>query len=288
MYCDYVPDKRYQLADWRIRPLPQEMLDYARSDTHFLLFIYDNLRNALLDRSRSRSSSPSSSSHKPQHALLTQVLTRSAETSLRVYVKEPYDAADGSGPGGWDTLAKKWNKGALMAGGPGVGIGAMQREVYVRVHSWRERVAREEDESTRYVVLRHVSFYSNINLVWSRYTMPNQYLFQLAEQPPADMAALLGVFKSSVPALVRRRAKELLEVIREGVRQGLEGKQVAKVEEEANETGSEVVAQDAASKENMDVDSMPPQSSSSQSFWGKGTSFDIMRYGTPFNLLSLW
>ena len=156
MYCDYVPDKRYQLADWRIRPLPQEMLDYARSDTHFLLFIYDNLRNALLDRSRSRSSSPSSSSHKPQHALLTQVLTRSAETSLRVYVKEPYDAADGSGPGGWDTLAKKWNKGALMAGGPGVGIGAMQREVYVRVHGWRERVAREEDESTRYVVLRHV------------------------------------------------------------------------------------------------------------------------------------
>jgi exosome complex exonuclease RRP6 len=102
--------------------------------------------------------------------------------------------------------------------------------------------------------------------------MPNQYLFQIAEQPPADMAALLGVFKSSVPALVRRRAKELLEVIREGVRRGLEGKQVAKVEEETNKTGSEVVAQDATSNEKMDVDLMPPQASSSQSFWGKGKS----------------
>jgi len=35
---------------------------------------------------------------------------------------------------------------------PGVGVGAMQREVYRRVHGWRDKVAREEDESTKYVV----------------------------------------------------------------------------------------------------------------------------------------
>lgn len=37
-------DKRFQLADWRVRPLTQEMLHYARSDTHFLLYCYDKLR----------------------------------------------------------------------------------------------------------------------------------------------------------------------------------------------------------------------------------------------------
>ena len=37
-------DKRYQLADWRIRPLQQEMLLYARMDTHYLLYMYDLLR----------------------------------------------------------------------------------------------------------------------------------------------------------------------------------------------------------------------------------------------------
>ena len=37
-------DKRYQLADWRIRPLPQEMLLYARMDTHYLLYMYDHLK----------------------------------------------------------------------------------------------------------------------------------------------------------------------------------------------------------------------------------------------------
>ena len=129
------------------------MLKYARSDTHFLLYIYDNLRNALLDRSPTASQSQSglqtSASSLLERGLLGQALARSAETSLRVYTKEPYDALEGSGQSGWDKLAKKWNKIALTAGGPGVGGGAMQREVYRCVHGWRDKVAREEDESTK-------------------------------------------------------------------------------------------------------------------------------------------
>lgn len=37
-------DKKYQLADWRVRPLPEELLVYARMDTHYLLYIYDCLK----------------------------------------------------------------------------------------------------------------------------------------------------------------------------------------------------------------------------------------------------
>ena len=43
-YCGVNANKQYQLADWRIRPLPEEMLQYAREDTHYLLYIYDRLR----------------------------------------------------------------------------------------------------------------------------------------------------------------------------------------------------------------------------------------------------
>ena len=132
------------------------MLKYARSDTHFLLYIYDNLRNALLDRSQATSQSKSglqtSTSSPLERGLLGQALARSAETSLRVYTKEPYDALGGSGQSGWDKLAKKWNKVALTAGGCAVGLGALQRDVYRCVHEWREKVAREEDESTKYVI----------------------------------------------------------------------------------------------------------------------------------------
>ncbi|KAJ7929003.1 hypothetical protein B0H13DRAFT_2652544 [Mycena leptocephala] len=205
MYCDFVPDKRYQLADWRIRPLPEDMLQYARSDTHFLLFIYDNLRNALLDRAISRaqslSRSPSPARHSPpsitppEQALIRQALTRSEETALRTYEKEMYDSERGGGSAGWDTLARKWNKGGLVAAAETpLGSETLQRAVYRCVHAWRDEVARAEDESTRYV-------------------LPNHYLFQLAERPPADMAALLQMFQP-VPPVVRRRAKELLEAIR--------------------------------------------------------------------------
>lgn len=48
----------------------------------------------------------------------------------------------------------------------------------------------------------------------SRYVLANHQLFLLAEQPPSDMAGLLGLFQH-VPAIIRRRAKELLDTIRE-------------------------------------------------------------------------
>ncbi|KAK0185739.1 ribonuclease H-like domain-containing protein [Armillaria mellea] len=188
MYCDFLPDKRYQLADWRIRPLPEEMLKYARSDTHFLLFIYDNLRNALLDRGESQARSqaleggPSSSSPVSSDSLLREVLVRSQETASKVYEKELYDAAEGTGGTGWDSLA----------------LGGLQKRVYKCVHAWRDKVAREEDESTRYL-------------------LPNHFLFQLAENPPADMAALLRVFHSP-PPVMKRRASELLDTIRDAVK----------------------------------------------------------------------
>jgi len=33
-------DKLYQKSDWRIRPLPKEMLDYARMDSACLLLLF--------------------------------------------------------------------------------------------------------------------------------------------------------------------------------------------------------------------------------------------------------
>ena len=50
-FCDFETDKSYQLADWRVRPLSDGMIKYARSDTHFLLYIYDNLKKELISKS---------------------------------------------------------------------------------------------------------------------------------------------------------------------------------------------------------------------------------------------
>lgn len=43
----YQIDKDYQTADWRIRPLLHEMLDYARMDSEVLLYVFmEQLRQA--------------------------------------------------------------------------------------------------------------------------------------------------------------------------------------------------------------------------------------------------
>lgn len=134
------------------------MTRYARADTHFLLFVYDCVRNALLDRALSRSASPASEggsgaegAEPDKERLVKEVLRRSAQTALKVFVPETYDPS-GAGPSGWDTLARKWNKANLMADArPSV-----QRAVYVAVHAWREKVAKEEDESVRYVTFKDI------------------------------------------------------------------------------------------------------------------------------------
>ena len=43
-FADVTADKKFQTSDWRIRPLPSEMMKYAREDTHYLLYIYDRLK----------------------------------------------------------------------------------------------------------------------------------------------------------------------------------------------------------------------------------------------------
>ncbi|KAF9930774.1 exosome nuclease subunit [Linnemannia zychae] len=172
VYADFDADKKYQLADWRIRPLPKEMFNYARSDTHFLLYVYDRMRNALLDKS-----------NPVTHNLLHATLQRSAETSLKRHTKEVYDAEGGDGPGGWRNLYSKWNR----------QLNGQQFAVFKAIHAWRDQMARDEDESIRYV-------------------LPNHMLFTLAEKMPEETAAVLACC-NPVPPPVRMNAADLALLI---------------------------------------------------------------------------
>lgn len=132
------------MADWRIRPIPEEMMRYARSDTHFLLYIYDNLRNALLTRS-SRTPTPEVgegdgelAKPNPQRAI-RDVLNKSAETALKLYQREGYDRETGLGMNGWSNLAKKHFKKDK--------IDSVEGAVFKALHRFRDTLARELDES---------------------------------------------------------------------------------------------------------------------------------------------
>ncbi|BEI85109.1 hypothetical protein CcaverHIS002_0505100 [Cutaneotrichosporon cavernicola] len=201
LYCDFQADKKYQLADWRIRPLPKEMLFYARADTHFLLYVYDRLRNALIARS-SRTPSPAvegadgpdgasgTSTPKPNPQTgIRRVLDLSAETALRLYSRETYNAETGAGVLGWQNMARKLGKKDAIKQKPGY--------VLKRLHRWRDDLARELDESPHYVLPAHT-------------------VIHLAQSPPSRPEVLSRVLGKHAPNLLPR-ADEILGVIAAGV-----------------------------------------------------------------------
>ncbi|KAI0475535.1 ribonuclease H-like domain-containing protein [Xylariaceae sp. FL0804] len=127
-FVEFDADKKYQLADWRIRPLPAEMFYYARSDTHYLLYIFDMLRNELLQESKEQ---------------MCRVLEKSKETSLRRHESIMYDAEGGLGPFGWYSMLLKQSTGRFSR---------EQFAVFRAVHKWRDDLARREDESPLFVM----------------------------------------------------------------------------------------------------------------------------------------
>ena len=85
--CDYEADKKYQLADWRIRPLSKEMINYARGDTHFLLYIYDILKQKLIMKSLENNINDPIN-------LYIQVFKKSNEITMKSYQKPMVKSPD--------------------------------------------------------------------------------------------------------------------------------------------------------------------------------------------------
>ncbi|KAM3362823.1 protein RRP6-like 2 [Capsicum galapagoense] len=126
--CEVTANKEYQNADWRLRPLPVEMMRYAREDTHYLLYIYDVMRMKLLSSCAESDGSPDTP--------LVEVYKRSYDICMQLYEKELLT----------DTSYQH------IYGLQGAGFNAQQLAVVAGLHGWRDVIARAEDESTGYVL----------------------------------------------------------------------------------------------------------------------------------------
>ncbi|XP_039017651.1 protein RRP6-like 2 isoform X2 [Hibiscus syriacus] len=126
-FCGVTANKEYQNADWRLRPLPDEMLRYAREDTHYLLYIYDLMRIELL-------SMPKEGEH--LYAPLVEVYKRSFDVCMQLYEKE--------------ILTE--NSYLHIYGLQVSGFNAEQLAIVAGLCEWRDNIARVEDESTGYVL----------------------------------------------------------------------------------------------------------------------------------------
>lgn len=127
-YCGIEPNKHFQLADWRIRPLPQELTKYAREDTHYLLYIKDVLRNALIQVANGKTN------------VLKAIYNRSTQVCKKVYIKPIWTE---------ETCLNMYRKSQKMFN---------NRQLYAlkELHKWRDVTAREEDDSVNYVLPNHM------------------------------------------------------------------------------------------------------------------------------------
>ncbi|KAK9698315.1 hypothetical protein RND81_08G095500 [Saponaria officinalis] len=171
-FCGVAANKEYQNADWRLRPIPREMLRYAREDTHYLLYIYDLMRIRLV----SECTDPENS-----NALLLEVYKRSYDLCMQLYEKELLT----------DTSY------LYIYGVQGANLNAKQLSVVAGLYAWRDGVAREEDESTGYV-------------------LPNKLLLEIAKQMPLTTSNLKRLLKSKHP-YVERSLSSVINIIRHSV-----------------------------------------------------------------------
>ena len=148
------------MADWRIRPLPQEMIKYAREDTHYLIYIYERMKQDLnlrhcLGNNEKRTPKESKDSRKSQSKssqiapvkeesvnLVLQVWNNSRSVCMKRYRIPRYEEMY---PKFCRTLTKTGNT-----------FNNQQSYALQELFLWRDRVAREEDESPHFVMQKHM------------------------------------------------------------------------------------------------------------------------------------
>ena len=129
-FCAQKTEKKFQLADWRVRPLPAEMTEYARMDTHYLIEIYAQLKRKLCEKSNENLN------------LVHSVYRQSSELCSERYSKPAFDA-------------NASYKDALMKQKISY-FNAKQTFAFREIFNWRNGMARQEDESEFYVLPAHM------------------------------------------------------------------------------------------------------------------------------------
>ncbi|KAM9474774.1 exosome complex component 10 [Clarias gariepinus] len=167
VFCNVDSNKRFQLADWRIRPLPEEMIKYAQADTHYLLYVYDRLRADLFDAANGQ----------PAHIQL--VWSKSKDLCLKKYIKPIFTEES------YMELYKKQKK----------SFNSQQLTAFRFMYAWRDKLAREEDESTGYI-------------------LPNHMMMKISEELPKEPQGIIACCNPT-PPLVRQQINELHQLIKQ-------------------------------------------------------------------------
>ncbi|KAM2587665.1 hypothetical protein EV1_045207 [Malus domestica] len=138
-YCGVVTNKLLQREDWRQRPLSIEMVQYARTDAHYLLYIARRLI-AELEMLDNENNGPNDKLH-----FVLEASRRSNSICLQLYTKE-IEASPGEFAASSIFSRHLNGQGGISSVSPEV------QDAVNRLCAWRDLMARVHDESLRYVI----------------------------------------------------------------------------------------------------------------------------------------
>lgn len=150
-YIHFRTSKKWQLADWRIRPLGPEMRNYAKADTHFLVELFGKIQAELIKKpgamkrvlyhSRKVSNRRFEyATYKPRNATALGVVSTGGSVPLTPDYQDALFSFDTSRELPWLSLMRS------------NGIPEIKGPVVEALYKWRDNKARQEDESIRYIM----------------------------------------------------------------------------------------------------------------------------------------
>ncbi|KAL6657959.1 hypothetical protein ACP70R_005739 [Stipagrostis hirtigluma subsp. patula] len=140
LYCGVTKDKTMQREDWRLRPLTPEMIEYARTDAHYLLYIANCLTSELHAKTRDTSDSSND-----KISFFFEASHRSNMVCMQLYAKEI------ECPPGASTAASILSRN-LHTHGLDPQKSSEVKDLVWKFCAWRDLMARMHDESLRYVL----------------------------------------------------------------------------------------------------------------------------------------
>jgi len=123
-----VLEKEYQRADWRLRPLTEELLKYARSDTHYLLYCCDKLCESIKNQNK---------------VDLLDIYNQCKELCLKKFEQPRFNS------NGYTVILEKAKR----------ILNNRQIHALKLLYKWRDQTARTNDESLQYVLPDHMLYH---------------------------------------------------------------------------------------------------------------------------------
>ncbi|MCD7468535.1 hypothetical protein HAX54_006870 [Datura stramonium] len=144
-YCGIVTNKLLQKEDWRQRPLPTEMVQYARTDAHYLMYIAHRLSCEL------KQQDTENSSHlRDKFSFFLEASRRSNAICLQLFSKES-ETYPGESVASSIISRYQSDQGSFVLSSDELKF----HELVRRLCAWRDLMARVHDESLRYVLSEH-------------------------------------------------------------------------------------------------------------------------------------